>query len=144
MKNFTLNSLVTGIICSLIGATLSPASAQSFPIINNSGTIHQQPAVGSFIYGSPISTPMPVNPNTGLMPTRSDRHYQSYPIFKPNVGRNSGVNNPLIRNSHLFNPVLNNYSRPRQPLRRPGQGRIMYSRQRIPATGGSVIFFYSR
>lgn len=82
----------------LIGAVAAPASAQSVIIINNGSTPYyrgnHQPTVGNFIYGSPIPTPIPVNPVTGHTPTRN---YFS----KPRRSR-------TIYNSTFVNPVLVN------------------------------------
>ena len=145
-----------GIICSVVSATITPAAAQRI-IINNTVRINQQPAVGSFIYGSPISTPMPVDPATGLMLRRSndDRDYHSYPVVRPrpNLGRNPTLinptlsnptlSNPVIRNSTLVNPgIINNnsqYPRPTQFRgRRSSRVRINHSRNRIQPTGRST------
>lgn len=97
-KNANLQPYLLGFgAAALIGAVAAPASAQSIIIINNStpdyGRNHN-PTVGNFIYGSPIPTPVPVNPVTGHIPTRS---YFS----KPQRSR-------TIYNSTLINPVLVN------------------------------------
>ncbi|MCG6137438.1 MAG: hypothetical protein MET45_22855 [Nostoc sp. LLA-1] len=118
IKHSPLNWLGIGIIFSVISATIAPASAQQV-IINYGGISSQQPAVGSFIYGSPISTPMPVNPSTGLMPSRS--------TVRPNWGHNYQRTNPIlinpvIRDSTLVNPVIINNSRQHTPLR--GRSRV--------------------
>jgi hypothetical protein len=114
-----------------IGITLSittPTVAQNLTIIN------QPPAVGSVIQGIPI--PTNVNPRTGLIPNRSDRDYHSYPIIMP-----PGSSHPLLPQSTFINPPIKNYSRPRQPLRRPGQMRMNRLQQRLPSTGQTPLMF---
>ncbi|TVP55109.1 MAG: hypothetical protein EA343_25295 [Nodularia sp. (in: Bacteria)] len=165
IKHLQLNWLGIGIICSVISATITPAAAQRI-IINNTVRINQPPAVGSFIYGSPISTPMPVDPATGLMPrgSNNDRDYHSYPVVRPrpNLGSNPTLINPTLINPTLINPVIRNptlvnpgminnnsqYPRP-TPLRRRSAGsnasrtrvRINHSRHRIQPTGQSPVIF---
>jgi hypothetical protein len=119
IKHSPLNWLGIGIIFSVISATIAPASAQQV-IINYGGRSSQQPAVGSFIYGSPISTPMPVDPSTGLMPSRS--------TVRQNWGHNYRRTNPIlinpvIRDSTLVNPVIINNSRQHTPLK--GRSRVI-------------------
>ncbi|MEA5513764.1 hypothetical protein [Nodularia sp. UHCC 0506] len=151
IKHLQLNWLGIGIICSVISATITPVAAQRVIIINNTVRINQPPAVGSFIYGSPIPTPMPVNPSTGLIPRRSsDRDYHSYPVFKPNVNPNSGLINstlinPIFRNSTLVNPVIFNHnSQKNTPLRRRSAGnsavrsQVRMNRHRVRSTGRST------
>ncbi|WP_414548252.1 hypothetical protein [Anabaena sp. CCY 0017] len=166
IKHLQLNWLGIGIICSVISATITPAAAQRI-IINQTVRINQQPAVGSFIYGSPISTPMPVNPATGLMPRHSDRDYHSYPVVRPvnprrrliprhsdrdyhsypvvrprsNRGSNSGLINPT-----LINPVIPNSTfvnpvifnhNSRQPTSYKGRSQVRMNRHRVRSTGQS-------
>lgn len=165
IKHLQLNWLGMGIICSVISATITPAAAQRI-IINNNVRINQQPAVGSFIYGSPISTPMPVNPATGLTPRRtndrdyhsypvvspvnpatglirrhSDRDYHSYPVIRQNGVRNSELINPtlihpVIRNSTFVNPVIFNHNS-RQPTSYKGRSQVRMNRHRVRSTGQS-------
>jgi hypothetical protein len=59
----------------------TPAAAQSTIIINGGGNYpnrnyHRtnQPQSAPFIYGSPIPSPIPVNPATGLTPRSADRY----------------------------------------------------------------------
>jgi hypothetical protein len=97
-KNTNLQPYFAGFAAAaLIGAVAAPASAQSIIIINNGNTPYHgrhNPTVGNFIYGSPIATPVPVNPATGHIPT------QSY-FSKPRRSR-------TIYNSTFINPVLVN------------------------------------
>jgi hypothetical protein len=99
--------------------TTNRAVAQQVIIIDRADTnISQPPVVGNFIYGSPIPTPVPVDPSTGLMPTRS---YYSYPNFKRDVRDSTLLNpvlvNPNIRDSTIINPVILNNRQFRRPLR---------------------------
>ncbi|MEO0839191.1 MAG: hypothetical protein AAF063_09850 [Cyanobacteria bacterium J06643_5] len=90
-----------GAAIALLGALAAPASAQSVIIINNGSTPYygrnHRPTVGNFIYGSPIPTPVPVNPVTGHTPTRS---YFSQPY------REKRVYNPTFINPVLVNPTI--------------------------------------
>jgi hypothetical protein len=119
-----LNFLELGLAVALIAATTAPVSAQNVIIINRgSYGVSQPPTVGNFIYGSPIATPVPVDPTTGLMPSRT---HNSYPQIRQRVIDSTLVNpvlvNPKIQDSTLVNPVIiNNSSYPRY-LRR---GRVM-------------------
>lgn len=97
----------------LIGAVAAPASAQSIIIINNGNTPYHgrnhNPTVGNFIYGSPISTPVPVNPVTGHIPT------QSY-FSKPRRSRT--IYNPTFVNPVLVNPTIIKTPRNRRRYRK--------------------------
>jgi hypothetical protein len=97
-KNVIIQQYFAGFAAAaLIGAVAAPASAQSVIIINGSTPYNggnHNPTVGNFIYGSPIPTPVPVNPITGGIPT------QSY-FSKPRKSR-------TIHNSTFVNPVLVN------------------------------------
>ncbi|MEC4818711.1 MAG: hypothetical protein SAK29_36370 [Scytonema sp. PMC 1069.18] len=115
------NWLGLGLTVALMSATTAPVGAQSVIIINR-GTSYehsQPPAVGSFIYGSPIPTPVPVNPSTGLIPSRvyntyPQRRYKGdydrYPRQRYSVKDSTIVNpilvNPRVRNSTLVHPVI--------------------------------------
>jgi hypothetical protein len=137
IHHFTAKLLIIGITLS----TTSPVAAQNVTIINNTGITNQRPSIGSFIYGSPIPTPMPVNPRTGLMLNHSDRDYHSYPVIIHDQGNNSQLINPAVPHSTIINSPVNNYSRPRQPLRRPGQMRMNRLQQRLPSTGQTPLMF---
>lgn len=75
-----LNVIPTAILPLTVGmvaiATTIPASAQSVIVVEdgyggyNPGTVVRQAPnqVAPYIYGSPIPTPVPVNPYTGLRP----------------------------------------------------------------------------
>lgn len=126
IKHAPLNWLGIGIILSVMSATISPAAAQSIIIINNDTTrFKQSPPVSSFIYGSPIPTPVPVDPVTGLIHNRSTlrqnvRHgyHQTQPILI----------NPRIQDSTLVNPVIINNSRHHTPFR--GRSRVIINNSR--------------
>ncbi|MBW4607333.1 MAG: hypothetical protein KME22_08925 [Hassallia sp. WJT32-NPBG1] len=94
---------------------------------NNSIRVNQPPTVGNFIYGSPIPTPIPVNPSTGLIPSHNN-YYYSHPRIRQNVRNSTFVNpvlvNPTIRNSTLINPTIVRDSSRRSPVRR---SRVIYN-----------------
>jgi len=87
--------------------------------------VNQPPTVGNFIYGSPIPTPIPVDPTTGLTPSRSSGYY--YPPYRQNVRNSTFVNpvlvNPTIRDSTLINPTIVRDSWRRTPVRQ----RVIYN-----------------
>ena len=93
-----------GAAIALLGALAAPASAQSVIIINNGSTPyygrnHSRPTVGNFIYGSPIATPVPVNPVTGHTPTQSR-------FSRPHRRRRRRVYNSTFINPVLVNPTI--------------------------------------
>ncbi|BDI19162.1 hypothetical protein ANSO36C_49640 [Nostoc cf. commune SO-36] len=104
----------------VMGVATAPASAQSVIVIDGGYGVRQSPAVGSFIYGSPIPTPMPVDPATGLMPQRNHYPDYYYPQLRRNVRNSTLINptliNPAIRNSTIINPVIIDNSWHRRPF----------------------------
>ncbi|MGB3637617.1 MAG: hypothetical protein WBA39_08580 [Rivularia sp. (in: cyanobacteria)] len=116
-KNTNLQPYFLGFgAAALIGAVAAPASAQSIIIINGNTPYHgrsHSPTVGNFIYGSPIPTPVPVNPTTGHIPTQSS-------FSKPRRSR-------TIYNSTFINPVLVNPTIIKSPR---NQRRYRNSRRR--------------
>ncbi|MEH2078908.1 MAG: hypothetical protein V7K89_02485 [Nostoc sp.] len=146
IKHSQLNWLLAGMTLAVMGVSITPASAQSVIVIDGGYGVRQSPAVGSFIYGSPIPTPMPVDPTTGLIPQRNYYRDYSYPQFRQNVRnstlvnptypnysypqfrqnlRNSTLINPTIRDSTLVNPVIiNNNSWHRTPFS-GGRSRVI-------------------
>ena len=120
-----LSWLGIGFIFASINAIISPVAAQQIIIIDGRGHygVRQQPTVGSFIYGSPIPTPFPVNPETGLSTrnrstvipcpgcyygtNHAPYNTHSYPV----------IINPNIRDSIFVNPVIINNSRRRTSVR---------------------------
>ncbi len=117
----------------LITSTAAPASAQSVVVQGGEFSFGiNHPSGGShFIYGSPIPTPIPVNPSTGLAPSST---YNSYPRYNSYPGRSKIVDstlinptlvNPRIQNSTLVNPVIVNEPVYRAPLYYP-RSRIIY------------------
>jgi len=129
-----ISSIALGMM--LITTTTAPAVAQSVVVQRgfSVGVTHSpvppayiyQPPAASYIYGSPIPTPVPVNPVTGLAPSTSN--YYSYPVRR-NVVDSTLVNpvlvNPTIRNSTLINPVIVNDPVYRAPVGY-GRSRIIY------------------
>ncbi|MDH6063279.1 hypothetical protein [Umezakia ovalisporum] len=147
IRHLSLNLLGTGIICCVISHTITLAAAQGLMITNNPAKVTQPAAVGSLIYGSPIPIPMPVDPRTGLIRSRSDGDYHSYPIIIPSVNGNFGLTNqtsinpinPIIRNSPLVNPVMINNSPYGVRSIRRSRVRINHSRQRTRSAGRSRL-----
>ncbi|MDZ8030043.1 MAG: hypothetical protein RMY64_04985 [Nostoc sp. DedQUE08] len=143
IKHSQLNWLLAGMTLAVMGVSIAPASAQrAFVIdsgygvrrshsaervfVNDGGYdygVRRSPSVGSFIYGSPIPTPMLVDPTTGLIPQRNNYRDYSYPQFRQNV-RNFTPINPTIRDSTLVNPVIINNSWPRTPFS-GGRSRVI-------------------
>lgn len=83
----------------------------------------------SFIYGSPIPTPVPVNPVTGQPSSLSSSGYRDYNVIRRPLGgmiQNSTLINPTIINSTIsdsvvIDPVIINSPRStRTTLRRSG------------------------
>lgn len=106
--------LVLGVIATLSNVT--PAKAQSSTIIYQRTTTYdsyQPPTVTNFIYGSPIPTPVPVNPYTGAIinsniDSSSSSLYPQVRVYRQNrVYRHPRVHQH-INNSTLVNPVLVN------------------------------------
>ncbi|WP_414512852.1 hypothetical protein [Nostoc sp. PCC 9305] len=142
IKHSQLNWLLAGMTLAVMGVTIAPASAQRAFVIDSDygvrrshsaqrafvndggyGVRRSSPSVGSFIYGSPIPTPMPVDPTTGLMIQRNHYRDYSYPQFRQNF-RNSTPINPTIRDSTLVNPVIINNSWRRTPFS-GGRSRVI-------------------
>ncbi|MEM1392623.1 MAG: hypothetical protein AAGG00_04885 [Cyanobacteria bacterium P01_H01_bin.150] len=94
-----------GTVVALLGAVATPAAAQSVIIINNGSTPYygrnHRPTVGNFIYGSPIPTPVPVNPVTGHTPTQS--HF-SKPYRKQRVYNSTFINPVLVNPTIIKTP----------------------------------------
>ncbi|MGB3652464.1 MAG: hypothetical protein WBA41_14775 [Rivularia sp. (in: cyanobacteria)] len=117
--------LSLGIAAVLVGAVTAPASAQSVIIINGNTPYYggnQNPTVGNFIYGSPIPTPVPVNPATGHTPT--PRYFsQPYPSRK----YNSILVNPVLVNPRIYKDSRNRryYRNSRQRYYRQPASRII-------------------
>jgi hypothetical protein len=106
-----------GLTTVVVAVTTAPVSANWVDI--NGGTTYvvpQAPTVGNYIYGSPISTPIPVNPATGLPPKHNYNLYPQgrspYPRGGYKIIDSTIVNpvliNPQIRNSTVINPVIVN------------------------------------
>ncbi|MEH2135636.1 hypothetical protein [Nostoc sp.] len=115
IKHSQLNWLLAGMTLAVMGVSIAPAFAQRAIVIDGAYGVMRSPAVGSFIYGSPIPTPIPVDPTTGLIPQRTNYPNYSYPRIRQNV-RNPTPINPVIRDSTLVNPVIINNSWQRTPF----------------------------
>ena len=69
-------------------------------------SVNQPTEAAPYVYGSPIPTPMPVNPSTGLMPSNtSNNDRNSYP--EPHYSGRGRVNNSTLINPTLVNPRIN-------------------------------------
>ncbi|HEY9695110.1 MAG TPA: hypothetical protein V6D15_23150 [Oculatellaceae cyanobacterium] len=98
-------------------------------------------STSSFIYGSPIPTPMPVNPVTGV-PNLGNNSYRNCGFSNPGtvsgIIQNSILINPTLVNSQIYDSVLVNPKIVNQPVyRSPYYGIIpnIYNypiRSRIP------------
>ncbi|MEH2437278.1 MAG: hypothetical protein V7K25_24095 [Nostoc sp.] len=119
IKHSQLNWLLAGMTIGVMGVSIAPASAQRVIVIDGGYGARRRceaacrqtsPSVGSFIYGSPIPTPMPVDPTTGLIPQRTHYYNYSYPQIRQNVRNSILINptliNPAIRDSTIVNPVI--------------------------------------
>ncbi|MEH2046691.1 hypothetical protein [Nostoc sp.] len=139
IKHSQLNWLLAGMTLAVMGVSIAPACAQSVIVIDGGYGVRQSsPSVGSFIYGSPIPTPMPVDPTTGLMPQRTnfpDSYYPQvrqpdsyYPQVRQNVRNSTLINptliNPTIRDSTVVNPVIINNSWRHTPFS-SGRSRVI-------------------
>ncbi|MEH2125673.1 hypothetical protein [Nostoc sp.] len=141
IKHSQLNWLLAGMTLAVMGVSVAPASAQRAIVIdggygvrrshsaqrvfvNDGGYgVRRSHSVGSFIYGSPIPTPMPVDPTTGLMIQRNHYRDYSYPQVRQNI-RNFTPINPIIQDSTLVNPVIINNSWRRTPFS-GGRSRVI-------------------
>ncbi len=128
IKHSQLNWLLAGMTLAVMGVTIAPASAQRAIVIDGGYGVRRSPSVGSFIYGSPIPTPMPVDPATGLIPQRNHFRDYSYPQVRQNVRNSTLINptlvNPSIRDSTIVNPVIINNSWRRTPFS-GGRSRVI-------------------
>jgi hypothetical protein len=128
IKHSQLNWLLAGMTLAVMGVTIAPACAQRVIVIDGGYGVRRAPSVGSFIYGSPIPTPMPVDPATGLIPQRNHFRDYSYPQFRQNVRNSTLINptlvNPSIRDSTIVNPVIINNSWRRTPFS-GGRSRVI-------------------
>ena len=129
IKHSQLNWLLAGMTLAVMGVSIAPAWAQRVIVIDGGYGVRRSckaacrqtsPPVGSFIYGSPIPTPMPVDPATGLIPQRTHYYNYSYPQIRQNVRNSTLINptliNPAIRDSTIVNPVIINNSWHRRPF----------------------------
>lgn len=121
MKRKKMLSAASAITPVVFGAMLStmpsaPVAAQSVVFDGQEVPLEvsQPRIVGSFIYGSPIPTPMPVDPVTGFSVRRTPiNSWSSTPRRRTGTVVNSTLINPVlvnptIRNSTLVNPVILN------------------------------------
>lgn len=140
---------VAATILTLGVATQAPVAAQSVIVVPQSGFYGANPQpfgaiyggsysgfyrdnpqpVSSFIYGSPIPTPMPVNPVTGHS-TRSTNDFGAFPRRRSGSVVNSTLLNPIlinptIQDSTLVNPIIVNPEQ-RRDANKVQRGSSMY------------------
>lgn len=123
---------VTAAIFSLGIATQAPVAAQSVIIVPQGGFygVQQPQTFSSFIYGSPIPTPMPVNPVTGHS-IRTTNDFDAFPSRRSGSVVNSTLLNPIlinptIQDSTLVNPIILNNPRQRRDSNKVQRGSSMY------------------
>mgnify|MGYP001795452576 CR=1 FL=1 len=112
-----------GFAAALMSALATPVSAQSIIIINGNSPYYREnhhPTVGNFIYGSPIATPIPVNPVTGHTPrgNRFSKPYRKRKVY------NSTFINPIFVNPRIIRDSRRRYRDFRRRKRQPAS-RIM-------------------
>jgi hypothetical protein len=116
-KILSAASAITPLVFGAVLVTMpsAPVAAQSV-VFNQEAPyrVSQPQMVGSFIYGSPIPTPMPVDPVTGFSVRRTPLNsWNSTPTRRTGTVVNSTLVNPVlvnptIRDSTLINPVILN------------------------------------
>ena len=90
---------------------------EAIPLIVQQGNCNQ--GTSSFIYGSPISTPMPVNPVTGLQNFGNNSYGNcnfNYSVPLSGTIQNSVLINPTLINSQIYDSVLVNPRIVNQPV----------------------------
>lgn len=95
---------------SLLLGTGLPASANPV-VVQSCG--YSQPPSANFIYGSPIATPIPVNPYTGMAANSPLNQVYSgcsirTPDRQPGAIQNSILVNPTLVNPNISNSVIVN------------------------------------
>jgi hypothetical protein len=96
--------------------------------------VRQPSNAAPFVYGSPIATPVPVNPATGVIPSNTNIYSYpnsySYPV-RTRVDNSTLVNpvlvNPRIRDSTVVNPVIVNDPVYQAPVRYRRSPNFYYS-----------------
>lgn len=109
-----ITPLVLGAV--LIAIPSAPVVAQSAVFVGQGVPygVRQPQNVSSFIYGSPIPTPMPVDPVSGLSVRRAPiNSWSSAPTRRTGTVINSTLLNPVlvnptIQDSMLINPIILN------------------------------------
>ena len=137
-KNTQVAAFIVGV--AILNATFT---VEAIPVIVQQSYCNQgfQQSTSSFIYGSPIPTPMPVNPVTGLQNFGNNSYRNcSFSNRVPVSGtiQNSVLINPTLINSQIYDSVLVNPKIVNQPVYpSPYYGRLpnIYNypiRSRIP------------
>ncbi|HEY9812387.1 MAG TPA: hypothetical protein V6D31_02450 [Candidatus Sericytochromatia bacterium] len=111
-KNTQVAAFIVGV--AILNVT-SPVEA--IPLIVQQGNCNQ--GTSSYIYGSPIPTPMPVNPVTGLQNFGNNSYRNcnfNYPVPLSGTIQNSVLINPTLINSQIYDSVLVNPKIINQPV----------------------------
>ncbi|PPS44752.1 hypothetical protein [Chroococcidiopsis sp. TS-821] len=117
-KTLRAGSAITSILFGAALMTLPPTPVAAQSVFIGQGvpsySVSQPQNVSSFIYGSPIPTPMPVDPVTGISVRRAPiNSWSSTPTRRSGTVVNSTLINPVlvnpqIQDSTLINPVILN------------------------------------
>ncbi len=127
-----LSLMVLGVSTIGLAAPVSAQSSTSTIIYQRTTTYdnYSQPSVTNFIYGSPISTPVPVNPITGQIINGSNYSYPQVRTYRQHTHSpvrqhytnstfvNPVLVNPRIHNSTIINPTIVNDSYYNRPVQR--------------------------
>lgn len=143
-----LLSVAAIVVASGVAMPFSPGMAQSVIVVPQTnfygnqqpfGAVYGSPyngfyrdnsqPVSSFIYGSPIPTPMPVNPVTGHS-IRTTNDFGAFPRRRSGSVVNSTLWNPIlinptIQDSTLVNPIIVNPEQ-RRDANKVQRGSSMY------------------
>jgi hypothetical protein len=118
MRILSKQRLLTGLVVGMafVPSLISPAAARPRVIIRLGDSV-RQPAPSTYIYGSPIPAPVPVNPVTGHVqrydrdaygrPSRRD--YSNYGFYRRDRGiydDRRGIYRGRIEDSVLVNPTI--------------------------------------
>ena len=111
-KNTQVAAFIVGV--AILNATFP---VEAIPVLVQQSNCNQ--GTSSFIYGSPIPTPMPVNPVTGLQNFGNNSYRNcsfSNPVPLNGTIQNSVLINPTLINSQIYDSVLVNPRIVNQPV----------------------------
>lgn len=119
LSNYPYLTTRTSVAAFILGVAILNVTfpVEAIPLIVQQSNCSQ--STSSFIYGSPIPTPMPVNPITGLR-NFGNNSYQncnfSNPVPLSGTIQNSILINPTLVNSQVYDSVLVNPTIVNQPV----------------------------